>query len=123
MIIIYKRIFERVREESDYNSNFKSFEDKNVKVSFLNSRVSKFNKINRDNNVKILHIYENNEDKWKSEFEIEYKKFIYFHYDKKDYIKFNCSSKNKSIIYIIIIMIKNNSISQSSQKRGWKNEK
>ena len=63
IIIIYKRIFERVREESDHNSNFKSFENKNVKVSFLNFRVSKFNKLNYNNNVKILHIYKNNKNK------------------------------------------------------------
>ena len=114
MIIIYKRIFKRVREESDYDSNFKSFEDKNVKVSFLNSRILKFNKFNRDDDVKILYIYKNNEGKRKSEFEIEYKLFIYFHYNKKGYIKFNYSNKNKLIIYVVVIIIKNDLISQSS---------
>ena len=63
MIIMYKRIFERVREESDRDSNFKSFENKNIKTPFLNFQVSKFNKFNRDDNVKILHIYKNNENK------------------------------------------------------------
>ena len=63
IIIIYKRIFERVREKNDRDSNSKSFENENVKVSFLNSRVSKFNKFNRDNNVKTLYIYKNNENK------------------------------------------------------------
>ena len=112
MIIIYKWIFERVREKSDRDSNFKSFENKNVKTSFLNSRISKFNKFNCDNDIKISYIYKNNENKRKSEFEIEYKDFIYFYYNKKDYIKFNCSNKDKSIIYVIVIMIKNDLISQ-----------
>ena len=111
MIIIYKRIFERVREESGRDSNFKFFENKNAKVSFLNSRILKFNKFNRDDNIKISHIYENNENKRKSEFKIEYKNFIYFHYDKKNYIKFNYLNKDKSIIYIVIVIIKNDSIS------------
>ena len=110
---MYKRIFERVREKSGRDSNFKSFEDKNVKVSFSNSRISKLNKFNRNNDVKISHIYENNENKRKSEFEIEYKNFIYFYYNKKGYIKFNCLNKNKSIIYIVVVIIKNDSISQS----------
>ena len=100
-----------MREESDRDSNFKFFENKNAKVSLLNFRISKFNKFNRDDNVKISHIYKNNENKRKSEFEIEYKDFIYFYYDKKDYIKFNYSNKNKSIIYIVIVIIKNDSIS------------
>ena len=52
-----------MREESGRDSNFKSFESKNVKVSFLNSRILKFNKFNRDDNVKISHIYKNNENK------------------------------------------------------------
>ena len=111
MIIMYKRIFKRVREKSDRDSNFKAFENKNAKVSFLNSRISKFNKFNENDNVKILHIYENNKDKRKSEFEIEYKNFIYFHYKKKGYIKFNYLNKNKSIIYVIVIIIKNDLIS------------
>ena len=63
IIIMYKRIFERVREKSGRGSNFKSFENKNAKVSFLNSRISKFNKFNRNNNVKISHNYKNNENK------------------------------------------------------------
>ena len=63
MIIIHKRIFEYVREENDRDSNFKSFENKNIKVSFLNFRISKFNKLNRDDDIKILYIYKNNEDK------------------------------------------------------------
>ena len=100
-----------MREKSDRDSNFKSFENKNVKTSFLNSRISKFNKFNCDNDIKISYIYKNNENKRKSEFEIEYKDFIYFYYDKKDYIKFNYSNKNKSIIYIVVIIIKNDSIS------------
>ena len=112
-----------MREENNRDSNFKSFENKNVKTSFLNSRISKFNKFNRDNNVKVLYIYENNENKRKSEFEIEYKNFICFYCDKKDYIKFNYSNKNKSIIYVIVITIKNDSISQPPQKRNRKNEK
>ena len=107
---MYKRIFKRVREKNDRDSNSKSFENKNVKVSFLNFRISKFNKFNRNDNVKISHIYKNNENKRKSEFEIEYKKFIYFYYNKKSYIKFNYSNKNKSIIYIVVIIIKNNLI-------------
>ena len=111
MIIIYKRIFKRVREENDRDSNFKSFENKNIKVSFLNSRVSKFNKFNYNNNVKISHIYKNDENKRKSEFEIKYKNFICFHYNKKDHIKSNYSNKNKSIIYVVIIIIKNDLIS------------
>ena len=60
---MYKRIFKRVREKSDRDSNFKFFEDKNAKVSFLNSRISKFNKFNRDDDVKVLYIYKNNENK------------------------------------------------------------
>ena len=79
----------------------------------MNSQISKFNKLNYDDNVKILHIYKNNENKRKSEFEIEYKNLIYFHYNKKDHIKSNYSNKNKSIIYIVIIIIKNDSTSQS----------
>ena len=109
---MYKRIFKRVREENDRDSNFKSFENKNVKISFLNFRISKFNKFNRDDNIKISHVYKNNEDKRKSEFEIEYKKFIYFYYDKKGYIKFNYSNKNKSIIYVVVVATKNDLISQ-----------
>ena len=101
-----------MREENDYNSNFKSFENKNAKTSFLDFRVSKFNKFNHNNNIKISHIYKNNENKRKSEFEIEYKNFIYFHYNKKGYIKFNYLNKNKLIIYVIIIITKNDSISQ-----------
>ena len=93
IIIIYKWIFKRVREKSDYDSNFKSFKSKNAKASFLNFRISKFNKFNRNDNIKISHIYENNENKRKSEFEIEYKNFIYFYYNKKDYIKFNYLNK------------------------------
>ena len=100
-----------MREENDRDSNFESFENKNVKVSLLNSRVSKFNKFNCDNDIKISYIYKNNEDKRKSEFEIEYKKFIYFHYNKKGYIKFNYSNKNKSIIYVVVVIIKNDLIS------------
>ena len=110
MIIIYKRIFERVREKNDRDSNLKSFENKNVKNSFLNFRILKFNKFNCDDDVKILYIYENSESKRKNELEIKYKNFIYFHYDKKGYIKSHYSNKNKSIIYIIIITIKNDSI-------------
>ena len=45
-----------MREESDRDSNFKSFEGKNVKASFLNFRISKFNKFNRDDNIKISYI-------------------------------------------------------------------
>ena len=112
-----------MREKSGRDSNFKSFKNKNAKVSSLNSRVSKFNKFNRDDDVKISHIYENNEDKRKSEFKIEYKNLIYFHYDKKNHIKFNCLNKNKLIIYVIVITIKNDSTSQSPQKRNRKNEK
>ena len=111
MIIMYKRIFKRVREESGRDSNFKSFENKNVKVSFLDFRILKFNKLNRDDNVKISHIYKNDKNKRKSEFEIEYKNFIYFYYNKKGYIKFNCSNKDKLIIYVVIIITKNDSIS------------
>ena len=102
-----------MREENDCDSNFKFFENKNVKVSSLNFRVLKFNKFNRDDNVKILYIYENNENKRKSEFEIEYKNFIYFHYNKKDHIKFNYSNKNKLIIYIVVVIIKNDLTPQS----------
>ena len=123
IIIIYKRISERVREENDHDSNLKSFENKNAKNSFLNFRISKFNKFNHNDNVKISHIYKNNESKRKSELEIKYKIFIYFHYDKKNHIKPYYSNKNKSIIYVIVIIIKNDSISQSSQKRNRKNEK
>ena len=100
-----------MREKSDRDSNFKSFENKNAKASFLNFRILKFNKFNYNDNVKISYIYKNDENKQKSEFEIEYKNFIYFHYDKKGHIKFNCSNKNKSIIYIIVVIIKNNSTS------------
>ena len=100
-----------MREKSDRNSNFKFFENKNAKASFLNFEISKFNKFNRDDNIKISYIYKNDENKRKSEFEIEYKNFIYFYYNKKDYIKFNCSNKNKLIIYVIVITIKNDSIS------------
>ena len=63
MIIMHKRISKRVREESDRDSNFKSFENKNAKTSFLNSRILKFNKFNYNNNIKISHIYKNNENK------------------------------------------------------------
>ena len=52
-----------MREENNRDLNIKSFENKNVKASFLNFRVLKFNKFNRNNNVKILHIYKNNENK------------------------------------------------------------
>ena len=100
-----------MREKNDYDSNFKSFENKNAKASFLDFWVLKFNKFNRDNDVKISHIYENNKNKRKSEFEIEYKNFICFYCNKKDYIKFNYSNKNKLIIYVIIIIIKNDLIS------------
>ena len=77
-----------MREKSDRDSNSKSFKNKKIKVSLLNSRISKFNKFNRNDNVKTSHIYKNNKDKRKNKFEIEYKKFIYFYYNKKDYIKF-----------------------------------
>ena len=100
-----------MREKSDRDSNFKYFESKNAKASFLNSQISKFNKFNRDDNVKILYIYKNNENKRKNEFEIEYKNFIYFYYNKKDHIKFNYVNKNKSIIYVVVIIIKVNLIS------------
>ena len=102
-----------MREENDRDSNFKSFENKNAKASSLNFRISKFNKFNRDDVIKVSHIYKNDKNKRKSEFEIEYKNFIYFHCNKKGYIKFNYSNKNKSIIYIVIIIIKNDLISQS----------
>ena len=102
-----------MREKSDRDSNFKSFENKNIKTSSLIFQISKFNKFNYNDNVKISHIYKNNEDKRKSEFEIEYKNFIYFYYNKKNHIKFNYLNKNKSIIYVIIITIKNDLISQS----------
>ena len=99
-----------MREENDRDSNFKSFENKIVKASLLNSRISKFNKFNRDDNIKILYIYKSNESKRKSEFEIEYKNFIYFYYNKKDYIKLDYLNKNKSIIYIVVVIIKNDLI-------------
>ena len=108
---MHKRIFKRVREENDRDSNFKSFENKNVKALFLNSRILKFNKFNRNDNIKISHIYKSNESKRKNEFEIEYKNFICFHYNKKDHIKFNYSNKNKLIIYIVVVIIKNDLIS------------
>ena len=63
MIIIFKRIFKRVREKNNRDSNFKSFENKNIKASLLNSRISKFNKFNYNDNVKISYIYKNNENK------------------------------------------------------------
>ena len=100
-----------MREKSDRDSNFKFFKNKNAKASFLNFRILKFNKFNYDNNVKVSHIYKNDENKRKSEFEIEYKDFIYFYYNKKDYIKFNYSNKNKSIIYVVVVIIKNDLIS------------
>ena len=59
----------------------------------------------------MLYIYKNNESKRKSEFEIKYKNLIYFYYNKKNHIKFNYLNKNKSIIYIVVIIIKNDSIS------------
>ena len=99
-----------MRDENGRDSNLKSFENKIVKSSFLNFQISKFNKFNRDSNVKTLYIYENNENKRKSELEIKYKNFIYFYYNKKDYIKFHYLNKNKSIIYIDIITIKNDLI-------------
>ena len=123
MIIIYKKIFERVRDENDRDLYLKSFENKNVKNLFLNSRVSKFIKFNRDDNVKLSHIQKNDEDKRKNEYKIEYKNFSYFHCDKKGYIKSHYSNKDKSIIYIIVITTKNDSVSQSPQKRNRKNEK
>ena len=49
--------------------------------------------------------------KIKNDIEIKYKKFIYFYYNKKGYIKFNCLNKIKSIIYIVVIITKNDSIS------------
>ena len=52
-----------MREENDRDSNFKFFENKNAKASLLNFRISKFNKFNRNDNVKISHIYKNNENK------------------------------------------------------------
>ena len=57
-----------MREKSDRDSNFKSFINKNVKVSFLNFRISKFNKFNYNDNVKISHIYKNNENKNKKRY-------------------------------------------------------
>ena len=61
----------------------------------------------------MLYIYKSGESKQKSEFETKYKNFICFHYNKKDYIKFHCLNKDKSIIYIDVITIKNDLISQS----------
>ena len=52
-----------MREKNVYNSNFKFFKNKNIKALFLNFRILKFNKFNRDDNVKILYIYKNNENK------------------------------------------------------------
>ena len=100
-----------MREENGRDSNFKSFKSKNVKVSVLNSRISKLNKFNRDDNVKVLYISKNDENKRKSEFKIEYKNLIYFHYNKKGHIKFNYSNKNKSIIYVVVVITKNDLIS------------
>ena len=100
-----------MREKSDRDSNFKFFENKNIKALFLNFRILKFNKFNHNNNVKISHIYKNDENKQKSEFEIKYKNLICFHYNKKNYIKFNYSNKNKSIIYVVVVIIKNDLIS------------
>ena len=92
-----------MRKENDRDSNFKSFKNKNVKASPLSFRISKFNKFNRNDNVKISHIYKNNENKRKSEFEIEYKNFIYFYRDKKSYIKFNCLNiKNRLFISLLL---------------------
>ena len=52
-----------MRDENDRDLNLKSFENKNAKNSFLNFRISKFNKFNRDNNIKTSHIYKNNKNK------------------------------------------------------------
>ena len=52
-----------MREKNDRDSNSKSFENKNAKVSFLNLQISKFNKFNRNDNVKTSYIYKNSEDK------------------------------------------------------------
>ena len=123
IIIIHKRIFERVRDENDRDSHSKSFKNKNIKSSSLNSRILKFIKFNRDNNVKLSHIYKNNENKRKSEYKIEYKNLTYFHYDKKDHIKSYYSNKNKLFIYVNVVTTKNDSISQPPQKRDQKNEK
>ena len=56
IIIIYKKIFKYVREESDRDSNLKSFENKNAKSSFLNFQISKFIKFNRGDNIKLSYI-------------------------------------------------------------------
>ena len=56
IIIIYKKIFKRVRDKNDHISHSKSFENKNAKNSFFNSRISKFNKFNRDDDIKLLYI-------------------------------------------------------------------
>ena len=55
-----------MREENDRDSNLKSFESKNAKVSLLNFRILKLNKFNRDDKIKTSHSYKNNEDKRKS---------------------------------------------------------
>ena len=52
-----------MREKSDRDLNLKSFESKNIKASPLNFRILKFNKFNRNDNVKISHIYKNNKNK------------------------------------------------------------
>ena len=102
-----------MRDKNDRDSNLKSFKNKNAKNSVFNFRILKFNKFNRDNNIKISYIYKNDKSKRKSEFEIKYKNLIYFHYNKKYHIKSHYLNKNKSIIYIDVITIKNDSISQS----------
>ena len=65
-----------MRNESDLNSNFKSFENKNEKISFLNSRILIFIKFNYNNNVKMSHIFKNNKNKRKNEFETKYKNLV-----------------------------------------------
>ena len=112
--ILYIIFFERVRNESDYNLNLKFLKNKNEKNSFLNFEISRFIKFNRDNNVKLLYIYKNSKNKRKSELETKYKNLIYYYCDKKDYIKFYCLNKDKSIICVDVIIIKNDLISQSS---------
>ena len=97
MIIIYKKKFKYVRKKSNRDLYLKSFENKNVKNSFLNFRISKFIKFNRDNNIKLSHIYKIMKINEKTNTKLNIKIFFIFIITKK-------------IISNLIIRIKINSL-------------
>lgn len=56
-------------------------------------------KFNRNNNVKLSYILKSSKDKRKSEYKIKYQNFIYFSYNKKDYVKTYYSNKKNDYLY------------------------